>query len=484
VIAAVAVAGGAAGALLALLGPEADGDDGRAGGRGGASPSGSVPPARLVAAAGVDKRGTDDRSGVVPQHAAQRPEGWRPWRGKLGHAPMDCAADTRAVVCLLTNGTYAALGAADGKRLWASDGRTGTDDGTGGEAYISPSGKLFMPGDSLVPVVRGGAAVVAHEGRLQVRDSRSGAVRWSADPPDGRYFTRALIGDGLLLAAAEAERSDDSAGTTRGVELMAYALKDGAPRWTAPLSTDELAGAEWHGQYGPELVRHGRVYADAKEGLVALDVRTGRRVGPAYDKTQCRSVMAVGAQILCPSVVTGASGFGDATEEPQTRVTRLDAETFAAQGAFGLKAPPVQAGGNVPPDVVVSAVGPRTAVAYDVQRRSLLVAETGKGRVTRRAPLTVVDDQVARSVSSPPLLVGDRALTADNTTLRTVPLTAAGQVRSLRVPGAPGDRAPKHGDDLGTVIADHLRPPTVLPLGGVATIVYDEGTVVSVRIPS
>lgn len=59
--------------------------------------------------------GTDDRSGYVPQFREQRPKGWKPWRGRLGHAPMSCAADTRAVVCLLTDGTYVALDASSGR---------------------------------------------------------------------------------------------------------------------------------------------------------------------------------------------------------------------------------------------------------------------------------------------------------------------------------------------------------------------------------
>ncbi|WP_225987310.1 protein kinase domain-containing protein [Streptomyces spectabilis] len=487
VVAAVAVAGGATGALLALFGPDSgsgsgSGDDGAKGGAARPGASGGLPPARLIAAAGVDKEGTDDRSGLVPQHPAQRPKGWKPWRGSFSHAPMNCAADTRAVLCLLTNGTYEAIGASDGKRRWTSDGRTGDDGGTGGEAYVSPSGKLFMPGDRLAPVVRGGTSVIAHKGVLQVRDSASGDVRWSARPPQGRYFTRALLADGLLLVTAEAKPYAD--GGPQGATLLAYPLRGGAPRWTAPLSTDELSGAEQNGMYGAEVVRHGRVYAWSAQGLIALDAKTGTRGGKAYDGEQCRSVMAVGGQILCSAVVTGSSDFEDATEEAGTRVTRLDARTLETEGAFAFKAPPLPPDGMAPPDIVVTAVGPGSALAYDTAGAKLLVAESKKGRVTREEPLSLTGDGTRRMLSSAPLLIGERALFADNTTLRTVPLTASGEVRALRVPGAPGDREPKQGSDPGTVIADQPRSPTVLPLGGVATIVYDQGTVVSVRIPS
>ncbi|WP_158857630.1 protein kinase domain-containing protein [Streptomyces sp. NRRL B-1347] len=485
VVAAVAVAGGAAGALLALFGPDSgsgSGDDGAQGGPAGpgASASSGLPPARLIAAAGVDKEGTDDRSGSVPQYPEQRPKGWKPWRGSFSHAPLHCAADTRAVVCLLTNGTYEAIGASDGKRRWTSDGRTGDDGDTGGEAYVSPTGKLFMPGDSLAPVVRGGTSVIAHKGLLQVRDSASGDVRLSARPPEGRYFSRALLGDGLILVTAEAKPYAD--GGPQGAMLLAYPLRGGAPRWTAPLSTQELSGAELNGLYGAEVVRNGRVYAWAAQGLIALDVKTGARGGKAYDGEQCLSVMAVGRQILCSAVVTGSSDFEDA-EEAGTRVTRLNAGTLAAEGAFAFKAPPVGKGGMVPPDLVVTAVGPGSALAYDAEGAKLLVAESKKGRIIRKEPLPAAGDGSKRVLSSRPLLIGDRALFADHTSLRTVPLTASGGSRTLRVPGAPGTREPKQAGDVG-VIADQLRPPTVLPLGGVATIVYDQGTVVSVRIPS
>lgn len=91
---------------------------------------------------------------------------------------------------------------------------------------------------------------------------------------------------------------------------------------------------------------------------------------------------------------------------------------------------------------------------------------------------------IKRPVSSGPLITGDRALTADNTTLRSVPLGAKGRVRAAVVLGAPGNPQIKAHTDPGTVIADSPRPPTLLLLGGVVTLVYDQGTVVSLEIPA
>ncbi|WP_157869237.1 PQQ-binding-like beta-propeller repeat protein, partial [Streptomyces atriruber] len=503
-VVAVAVVGAVVGGLLAALGPdsgsgagsgsEADGGKpGRDATGGPAVPGAADPtlsPARLVATAGVDAGGTDDRSGQVPQYEAQRPKGWKPWRAEFGHAPMSCAADTKAVVCLLTNGTYEARSAVDGHRLWTSDGRSAQDEGVGGEAYIGPSGAFFMPGDDQAPAVRGGTAVIAYKGRVQVRDSRSGRVRWTAAAPAGKRATSALLTDDHLIVSSEGTM-DGTDGPT-GATVQAFPVKRGGdPVWTYDLSEEALSQAE-RGNYTATLVHDGLVYADSRDGVVAIDEAKGDRVGGTFDDGQCRSLMADGRatatpdddQILCTHVLGSAGDLDDPTADPQTRVTRLNPRTLAVEGKFGFKAPPIGSDGHPGLDIVVSAVSPRAALAYDTTGGKLLVADPKNGRLTRREPLSVVDYVIRRPVSSGALVIGDRALTADNSTLRTVPLTAAGKVRAVRVPGAPGNRRAKPPEDSGTVVADQPKPPTVLPLGGVATIVYDQGTVVSVRLPS
>ncbi|MFD6431863.1 protein kinase [Streptomyces venezuelae] len=509
-VAAVAVVGAVIGGVLAVWGPDSGSGEGsgRASGSGSGSPGGggtsggsggsaapgaakpSLSPARLVATAGVDAGGTDDRSGQVPQYEAQRPKGWQPWRAKFGHAPMSCASDTAAVVCLLTNGTYEARSAVDGHRLWTSDGRDAQDVGVGGEAYISPSGAFFMPGDEQAPTVRGGTAVIAYKGRVQVRDSKSGDVRWTASTPAGKRATSALLTDDHLIVSSEGAL-DGTDGPT-GATVQAFPVERGGdPVWTYDLSEKTLSKAE-EGNYTAVLVHDGRVYADSRDGVVAIDEKKGDRVGGAFDDGQCRSLMVDTRgsadtdddQILCTHVLNGTGDIDDPTADPQTRVTRLDARTLTAEGKFGFKAPPTGPDGHPAPDIVVSAVSPGAAIAYDTAGEKLLVADPKNGRVTRREPISVVDYVIKRPVSSGALLVGDRALTADNSTLRTVPLTPAGKVRSVRVPGAPGNRVAKPPEDLGTVVADQPKPPTVLPLGGVVTIVYDQGTVVSVELPS
>ncbi|WP_234362897.1 serine/threonine-protein kinase [Streptomyces formicae] len=479
---AVAVAGGAVGALLAARGPDGGGGDGRA-----AGPGRSASAAELVARAGVDSAGTLEHNGSVPQLKEQRPRGWKPWRAAFGHSPMSCAADTEAVVCLLTNGTYEARSAADGHRLWRSDGRTAADadaGDTGDEAYIGPSGHLFMPGDQVRPVVRGGRAVIAHKGRVQVRDSASGEVDWSVDAPAGSHVTSALLTDERLVLSSEVTSRTDEG--PQGTELLAYPL-DGAdkPVWTYELSDEVLAEAEL-GNYTAETAHDGRVYATSRDGVVAIGEKKGGREGGAYDDGQCLALMVdpVADQILCTQLVTGTGDLDDPTAAPGTRVTRLDARTLAVRGKISFKAPPVSPQGDLGRDIVVSAVASGAALAYDTSGEKLLVADAKNGRVTREEPISVAEYVIKEPISSPALIVGDRALTADNSTLKAVPLTGRGKPDAVRVPGAPGDRVPEQPEDTGTVIADKPKPPTVLPLGGVVTIVYDQGTVVSMKIPS
>ncbi|MVO89869.1 protein kinase [Streptomyces sp. p1417] len=495
-IVAVALVGAGVGALLALRGGEgAEGDaagpaastpghpDRRKDEPAGTPPKGSLSKKELKALAGVDEHGGADRSGTVPQLAAQRPDGWKQWRGRFGHAPLHCAADAEAVVCLLTDGTYEALGAADGSRLWTADGGGGD---TGGEAYISPSGGLFMPGDSLEPQLRGGTAVIAHKGRLQARDSRTGAVRWTAPAERGQFIGKPVLHGDLVVVGDQVPLFDDAG--EPGVSVTAYGLRDGARRWSTPTLAEELAKAE-DGAYTPGFVRDGLVYATTRDAVVALDARDGaeRARNGGLPGGGCRSLMARGKEVLCVGAVGGSSDLDAPTDEPQLRVSRLDPRTLQETGGFGIEATQEESSG-----MRVSAVGAKAAVIQSRETQKLLVADPGDGEVLREtsqryAPgRPVQGEAMPRLVSSGPLLVDDGwALYADNSRLVSVPVTAAGAERAVRVPGAPGDRQEPAGDsaDGGTVIADSLRAPVVLALGGVAHVVYDEGTVASVAVP-
>ncbi|WP_447040101.1 protein kinase domain-containing protein [Streptomyces sp. DSM 118878] len=481
VILAVAVAGGGVGALLALRGSDGGEGGGGSGGSGGGEGPPGVSAARLAATAGVDATGTQDRSGSVPQYEEQRPKGWKPWRGRFRHAPMNCAADMVAVVCLLTDGTYEALSASDGRRLWTSDGRTAAERETGADAYVGPSGAFFTSGDTVEPRVRGGTTVVGHRGGAQVRDSASGEVRWTAKPSPGHFITSVLLTADRLVVSEEGATDAATGRTPDGARLRAY-TRGGRQVWKEQLSADTLAMAEKQ-HYIAELAHGGLIYAQSKEGVIAIDARRGGRVGGAYAKAQCLSLKAVGGKILCAQPLGDTSDLSDPTDDPQTRVVRLDPRTLAPGKAFGFTSPPLGDDGVAGTDPVVSAVGKRAALAYDMTGERLVVADPRNGKVVREERISIAEYSIRHPAPSGPLLVDGRALYADNSALLSVPLTSSGKARRTPVPGAPGDREPKKSVEGGLVIADTPKHPWLLPLGGVATVVYDEGTVVSLKIP-
>ncbi|MER7350894.1 protein kinase [Streptomyces aurantiacus] len=473
-VVAVGVAAAVCGGVLAVWGPwSTDGGDGSgadakrpgASARPGSVEPGPTDPAavkKLIAEAGVDAGGTQDGSGVVRQVATQRPQGWRPWRGKLGHAPMSCTADTRAVVCLLTNGTYEAVRASDGKRLWTS----GTVDREGdvGEAYYSPSGVFFMPGDGLHPQARGGKAVIAHEGVLQLRDSATGRVLWDAEPPPGKgtFTLGPLLDDDVVLAVAEESYLKDDARAS----LHAYDAATGRHLWEQDLGAPITAKAEIN-RYAVRALRDGVVYADEERGLAAYDARTGALLGQSDD--DCADVLVTAKDVVC----TPLPEVGDGGAQALPSVWRLTPRTLRRTGS-PIPYPDLKSGSEPPG---VSAASQASAVLV-AQGRVLVSDRTSGGVVrTERRPKGNVPP-------SAPLILGDRAVYADSRALYAIPLDRRGGGAVRRpVPGAPGDRHAPPQSANGSVISETLRPPTVLALGGVAHIVYDEGRISSVALP-
>ncbi|MEU4999631.1 protein kinase [Streptomyces sp. NPDC021622] len=474
---ALAVAAGALGGALAVWGPWAGesggGKDPEGKGPGSAAP-GNVDPgptdpaavAKLVARAGVDDAGTADRSGVVDQVAAQRPKGWKKWQAKLGHAPMDCAADTEAIVCLLTNGTYEALSAVDGRRLWTS-GKVDAEDGPE-EAYYAPSGAFFMPGDSLAPQVRGGKAVIARDGVLQVRDSTTGEVLWDAPPPDGAgaFTLRPLLGDDTLLVGMEHSYMEEGATAS----LHAYDLDGGRPLWDEQLGRPLTAQVDIH-RYALRALRDGVVYADEDGGIAAYDVRTGDRLGQSG--SECGDVLASETDVLCTT--SDGEGSGGNAPAPLVKVLQLDPRTLKESSeAFRYPRPD---GDERAPGL--TAANHALAVAVDPGKSSVIVNDEGTGEVLRSAKLPG-----GNVPSSAPMILGRRVVYADSEALFTLPLNS-GDGRPVRhpVPGAPGDRAEPPPNVNGSVIAETLRAPSVLALGGIAHVIYDEGKISSVALP-
>ncbi|WP_256961966.1 PQQ-binding-like beta-propeller repeat protein [Streptomyces sp. NRRL B-24572] len=435
------------------------------------APAKAAPPAG-PRVPGVDGRGTADASGVVAQNAAQRPVGWKPWRAKLTAPALGCSTGEKALVCRTTDGRYEALDPANGKRLWAADLVTDPRDDT---STIGPTGGIFVAGSTNVPAVHGDSVVLLSGRRLQVRDARSGAVRWEQkDPAQAKLNTQPIVGDDTVFVLS-GEESD---------QVTAFALADGRRLWSASLTNAELARGAFR-DFGPVAYANGLVYALSDGGLVALDAKTGQQRGqvPAEAK-ECDSLSVQGRYAYCATLTTTLALY------------RLDAATLAPAGGGRLPlAADVTKSGAWP-----AAVSARTAVAVDrgplpwrdsgnTDRPAgvfVLAPTTGKTLAHYPIPPLTGADGKKQYVSGP-LIAGDTLVYADFSALHLVPLGrngAPGKERVVPVPGAPGPRAKDpYERGNGTDIGREIRPPEVLPLGGVVHVVYDTGVVASVTLP-
>lgn len=409
---------------------------------------------------GVDDRGLADASGVVPQNPAQRPAGWKPWQTKLGSAAFGCSAGEKVLVCRTTDGRYEAMDPANGGKLW--DVPRAED--TPGESYLSPKGFPFTAGSATRPTVHDGSVVLVAGGSLQVRDARTGKVRWEkpAAGPQGFWTTRPVVADGTVFAATN--MTDDALDIRAA--LTAFSLTDGRELWSKELTNGDISFAE-RASYEPLAYAKGIVYALSQGGLVAYDGRKGTQLGEVDpDAKACRTIQVLGPSAYC--VGSGYRAGGD------TGLHLLDARTLASKaalpGAFASAAP--------------TALGPRGVATFD---KGLRILDPRTGTALASFPAKQAPSGLAQSWSGP-LLAGDQFVYADYSALYTVRLGADGKPGGLTVtpvPGAPGPRAEEEDYDpnYGEFLHLKIRSPEVLPVGGIAYVVFDKGAVASVELP-
>ncbi|GEB61598.1 protein kinase domain-containing protein [Streptomyces gardneri] len=451
--AALALVVAAGGLGTYLLWPESEAKEPKA-------PPQAAPPA-APRIAGVDDRGLADASGVVPQNASQRPAGWKPWQAKLSAPAHGCSAGEKALVCRMTDGRYEALDPASGKRLWGAK----VDSETPPESYMSERVVYFVARDSTRPTVHHGNVVLVTGRKLQVRDARTGAVRWEkpALGPQYMWDTRPLVGDGVVFAATEV--ADDF--SSDQVALTAYSLADGKELWTKGLTNSVISNAERRA-YEPVAYAKGIVYALSQGGLVAYDGKTGTLLGEADPAArECLDIKVLGGSGYCTSY--------DRTRNAKVQLHALDARTLAARAS----AP------SPLTSVAPAAVGPTAVVTASGKEVAVLDPRTGRTLVSH--PVKAAPAGLDQAVSSP-LLAGDQVVYADFSSLYTVRLGADGKPAGLKVtpvPGAPGARAAEEYrvPGFGEVVSKQVRAPEVLPVGGIAYIVYDKGAVASVELP-
>lgn len=327
--------------------------------------------------AGVDDRGLADASGVVPQNTAQRPAGWKSWQGRLSSPAFGCSAGEKVLVCRTTDGRYEALDPASGKKLW--DVPRAPD--TPAETYISAKGFPFAAGSATRPTVHDGSVVLVAGGSLQVRDARTGAVRWEkpAVGPQGFWATRPVVADGIVFAATEVE---EDVNWVRAA-LTAFSLADGRQLWSKELTNGVISFAERRG-YEPVAHAKGIVYALSQGGLVAYEGRKGTQLGQADpDAKECHDLKVFGTSAYC--VGTG-SRVGD-----ETTLHLLDAGTLASKASL-----PGALGGTVP-----TAVGARSVVSFD---KGLRILDPSTGKLLASYPVEGAPAGLDQAWSSPLLM--------------------------------------------------------------------------------
>ncbi|MFB9555473.1 protein kinase domain-containing protein [Streptomyces roseoviridis] len=411
---------------------------------------------------GVDDRGLADASGVVPQYAAQRPAGWKPWRAKLTAPAFGCSANEKALVCRTTDGWYEALDPASGKKLWEANLGEGK---RGGFSYIQDHGQWWIADDATRPTVHDTAVVLAADGKLQVRDARTGTVRWEK-PAKGTQGpgTRPLVGDGVVFVATKSTTTYEKDRTG----MAAYALADGRQLWSKELTNNEIDFSSDR-PYEPVAYAAGRVYALSDRGLLAYDGRSGALLGEVDREAKtCEEVKVLGSSAYCvstPHVV-----------DAEQRLHLLDAATLATKGSV-----PAPVG-----KLRLDVVGARVVVGFD--DGGLTVHATKDGARLGSYPLKDTTPPGLEQALSTPLLAGDQVVYADYSALYTLRLGPDGRPGDLRVtpvPGAPGPRAEEdeRDPDYGMLFERMIRQPEVLPVGQIAYLVYDKGAVIAVELP-
>lgn len=462
-LAALLVAGAAGGGYLVWRGGRGATD---------AAGPGKAPAGHGRIVAGIGVTGGPDASGTVPYGRDVRPDGWtKPWRGKLTGAPIGCSAGRSVLVCRKADGTYEALSAADGHRMWTLD--TGE---TSKVAGYGPTGQFFMPAHATLPTVHDDTVLLAAGERLQALDARTGKVRWEVRGGGAHNLASApMVVDGLVLAA--------TTWSAEGAELAAYDLRTGERKWHESLAPQVIAKGG-QGNLWPVATDGTVVYAISTAGPKAFRAEDGTELGTAGgDGTSCDELRLRGRSAYCSVARPASDGSGFGTD---TGVVRLDAATLKDEGRVPLAS-------ELTLETTVTAIDDRVAVLrrgnpyVPTAPDEIVVVGRDDGRVLHRFPLALKAGGGRSNAVSAPLIAADTVVWADSTTLYTVPVRSDGTLGDLvrtRLPGAPGPvPAPTYDAVDGIQLDKELNDPQVLPLGGVVQIVYDDGTTLSVPLP-
>ncbi|WKX71233.1 PQQ-binding-like beta-propeller repeat protein [Streptomyces sp. XD-27] len=440
-------AGALAVGLLAALGiralkPGPEGD----GGGGGASGGATKPGAADSGSSYVDELGGPDRNRVFAAGSSQRPPTWREWSAKLADKPVDCALDTRVLVCRLVDGSLQAVNSANGARMWHAP-----QDDPGQKPSYSARGTLNIPGSGSNPVIQGDLVLSAESGRLRARAVKDGAVRW--DKPQTAYSGQ----EGKIVAAEGRVflTSFENDGSTRA---LAYDADSGRRLWTRKVAAHSGSEAS-RIPFTVQAYGTGLVYVLGEHGLTARDARTGDEAAVSdLPPEQCLGAQLSGGEVLCPGkgegpVVLDARSLDRVDNPRDPRYPGVSADS----GALG-------------------AIAGEGALTTDMARQQVVLhTQMGEERVV--GPVASAPDGAPAPVSSP-VFAGRTALYADNAALYELPPDGAKASR-IPVAGAPGIRSAPGIRDVSKAV----WAPELLSVGGLVFLAYHDGTVRSLELP-
>ncbi|MFE9723101.1 protein kinase [Streptomyces sp. NPDC005794] len=394
-----------------------------------------------------DGDGGGTGGGKSPAQAG--PPGWKPWHATFTGTPLGCEAGQDVVVCRMADGTYEALSAADGKKLW--EFAAGEEAGEA-EARYSPSGTFFMPNGSTRPTVHEDSVYFATGDRLLAVDARTGTSRWEVEAGAAhRLGSSPRVADGLVFVA--------TGGLPDGSGIAAFDVRDGTEKWREPLAGDDLAQYQ-NGDFWPLGVRDGLLYADNEEGLHAF-----RAVDGEEESAGCPEETPADFVVHCPQAQDGTD------EELPPPGVGEDAVVVAESDSLAVYRTGMDTG---------------TVPVEDDEVSEFVVVRTDDGTVLKRYSLGEDAEAREKNPVSAPALVDGTLVWADTDALHSVALDGdtPGPLRRTPIKGVPVPAIEEPYDpDSGISLGKENRPPELFPADGVVHIVYRHGIAVSLALP-
>ncbi|WP_433515452.1 PQQ-binding-like beta-propeller repeat protein [Nonomuraea sp. CA-143628] len=255
-------------------------------------------------------------AGLVGERITDGSTAWRYVNGWADDSLDPVRVDDRRVAALWRDGRVSLIDVPDGRIVWQADLPPGPDH-EANRAYDEEWGaawSISMARDGSVPLV-----VALHEGRLDVLDGRTGAIRWSY-PSDSSASCATGVSSLETRGAGETVLVfQDCAGKESNVALSAADGRrlwefGGGELWHArALGADRLASVDAGGALVVRRVRDGKVLWRAPSAGLK-DNPYGDAMGVSDELVTVRSKTEVAAYRIADGEVAWRRTLGDARD--------------------------------------------------------------------------------------------------------------------------------------------------------------------------